>query len=62
MGNLARNRNTCVHGTGKLLRGRVLTFSRQIRELATCDLLEKSIVAQTGGGGGLIQSQYVLPK
>ena len=50
VGNLARNRNTSVHGTGKCLRGRVLKHSHRIRELATRDLLDKSIVAQTLGG------------
>ncbi len=56
VGNLARNRNTSVHGTGKFLRGHVLKHSHRIRELATRDLLDKSIVAQTMGVS-LIETQ-----
>ena len=55
-GEFARNRNTSVHGTETFLRGRVLKLSRRIRELATRDLLDKSIVAQTLGVF-LIESQ-----
>ena len=51
-----KSKNTSVHGTGKFLSGRVLKLSRRIQELATLDLLDKSIlldksvVAQTVGG------------
>ena len=55
MENLARNRNTSVHGTGHFFTGRVLKLSRRIRELATRDLSDKSIVGQvnyrTNSGG-----------
>ena len=60
MGNLERNQNTSVHGTETFLRGRVLKLSRRIREFATRDLLDKSIVAQTLEVF-LLKSQLVLP-
>ena len=52
-GNKSKHRS--VDGTGNFLRGRVLKLSRRIRELATRDLLDKSIVGQvrcrTNSGG-----------
>ena len=51
-----KSKHTSVDGTGNFLWGRILKLSRRIRELATRDLLDKSIVAQTLGVF-LIESQ-----